>query len=421
MRLTSLLLSLAIASSADNERAMGMLRDWIAAVDRHSPSETDAALATINEWTHNDLILMRPYVEALVDAPTLRNANRAKRRTLISNKDMQAIREKTKDLTLRGDFDGFRKRAAILHTDAAIFGPPPIVVNAPIPRQQKPRWAREETEPSVIVKSFDGRVENFELKNPHWDFAMDILDALPAKPRDPIVAHWYRAVGAYFARERRFAEAFEHFAHARGVVPDDPHVLFGEACLNETLGAPRIQNYVRVTTLPNGLYIRGVDSAATHWKRAENMLRRALEIDPTFVEARLRLGRVLIQQQKFDEGLRLAEQAAADAPDRALRYYGHLFAGDALLALDRAADARESYRRAIELYPDAQAARVGLGSALRSLSDGPEALDAMLPSLTKERASRASDDPWWEYYDGDATHVDALMEQLWAPFKGPRR
>jgi tetratricopeptide (TPR) repeat protein len=421
MRLVAVMLTVALSSASGNERAMAMLRDWIAAVDQHAAGESDAALSRISEWTYNDLELMRPYVEALAAAPTERNRDRFRRRTLISSDDLVAIRAQTKDLTLRGDFNTFRKRAAILHTDAALLGSPPVVVAPPIARQQKPRWARESTERSVIVRSFDGRVEDFVLKNPHWDFAMDMLDALPAEPRDPIVAQWYRGIGAYFADTRSFADALQHFARARAIVPDDPHVMFGEACLNETLGAPRIQNYVQVTTLPNGLFIRGVDAPATHWKRAESLLRRAVAIDPAFVEARLRLGRVLIQQQKLEEGLGLVEQAAAASSDRVMRYYGYLFAGDALLALGRAGDARESYQRAVVVFPDGQAARLGLGSALRALSDGAEALDAMLPTLTKDPSSRAGDDPWWEYYDGDAARVESLLEQLRAPFREPRR
>ena len=67
------------------------------------------------------------------------------------------------------------------------------------------------------------------------------------------------------------------------MVPNDPLVLYGEACLQETLGAPRIQNYVRVTTLPNGLVIQGVSSPQTHLRRAESLLRKALAADSHFV------------------------------------------------------------------------------------------------------------------------------------------
>ena len=421
MRLIALLLAIVLGSANDNDYAIGLLGHWIAAVDGHGAGESDAGLATVTGWTYDDLELMRPYVEAIVGAPLQNNRARARRRTLLDDKDLQRIRELAK-IRIPRDFDRFRKRAVLLHTEAALLGSAPAIVAPPTSRQQKPRWAREDTERSVIVKSFDGRVENFELKNLHWDFAMDALDALPASPiRDPIVAQWYRAIGAYFAKERLFADAQVHFAHARDVVPDSPHVLFGEASLNEAFGAPRIQNYVRVTTLPNGLYIRGVDSAAAHWKRAEGLLRRALAIDPAFVEARLRLGRVLIQQQKPDEGLPLVEQAATESPDRVIQYFGLLFAGDAQLALGRAADARRSYERAIEQFPHAQAARLGLGSALRASSDGSEALQAMLPTLTKAPSSRAGDDPWWDYYDGDASQVEALLGQLRGPFRNAQQ
>jgi tetratricopeptide (TPR) repeat protein len=420
MRLAAVILTAVVAGASSNERAIGMLQDWIKAVDSHRAGEADAALAAITSWTYTDLEMMRTYVETFVGAPINRNRDRLRRRSLLSTLDLAVIRELAK-VNLGGQSESFRKRAAILHTDAAILGSPPLVVAAPVPRQQKPRLAREDAERSVIVKSADGRVQHFELKNPHWDFAMDVLESLSGTPApDPIIAAWYRAIGAHFARERQFADALVHFNRAREVVPDNAEVLYGEACLHETLGAPRIQNYVRVTTLPNGLYIRDVDSAPAEWRRAEGLLRRALTLKPGFTEARLRLARVLIQQQKFDEGLALAEQVVTESRDRTIRYYGLLFAGDAQLSLDRAAAARESYLKAIELYRDSQAAPLGLGAALRMMGNSTEALEVMMPTLTKQRSTRAGDDPWWDYYDGDASQVEALMADLRAPFWSPR-
>ncbi len=221
-------------------------------------------------WSYNDLELMRGYVEALVELPVSTRARETRRR--IVGRDLGPVKELSKNLRLRGDFEEFKKRAAILHTDAALLGSMPLVVEPPM-AQLPPQWARAGNQRAVIVKSFDGRVESFELRNLHWDFAMDVLDALPAAPRrDPIVAQWYRAIGAFFVSERRFADAHGSFRSRPQVVPDDPRVMFGEACLNETLGAPRIQNYVKVTTLPGGLTIRGVESPSAHWRRAETLL-----------------------------------------------------------------------------------------------------------------------------------------------------
>ena len=258
------------------------------------------------------------------------------------------------------------------------------------------------------------------LGNLHWDFAMDLLEALPATPkRDPMVAQWYRAIGAHMVSQRQFAEAVQHFDRARRLNLDDANVLFGEACLQETLGAPRIQDYVRVTTLPNGLFFTDVTSAATHWRRAETLLRRALTIDPGLADARLRLGRVLIVQERHEEGLQALQRAISESRDRLLTFYAHLFSGDAELSLGRPDDARISYERAIALYPDSQAAQIGLASALRTAGDA-DALAAVLPTLTRDEA-RDGDDPWWDYYFGDAVNVDALLEQLRAPYLHPRQ
>lgn len=410
MRLIALLLSLAVtpATTAD-DRAMQLLNDWIAAVQQHTPGESDASLATLGSWSYEDFELMRGYVEALVELPTNDRERVMRRRRLAG--DLAAIKDRTKNLVLNGKFDAFKKRAALLHTDAAIRGAA-IVVKAPAAVRRTP-GGRDQR--GVIVKSFDGRVEGFELKNLNWDFARDLLDSLAAAPRrDPFVAQWYRTIGAFFVRERRFADAIEHFDHARTIVPDDPRVMFGEACFNETLAAPRIQNYVKVTTLPNGLIIRDVSSSETHWRRAETLLRRAIAIDPQFAEAKLRLGHILIQQQRHADALTLLEQANRELKDAAQLYYSHLFAGDAQQSLGQAADARASYEFALELYPDSQAARFGLGSSWRAGGDNAKALETILPTLTKDSASRAEDDPWWDYYDGDAIQVDELMARLFA-------
>ena len=416
MRLIVAITALSIAAPAyANARAIGMLRDWVAAVNGHAAGESDAALSSITAWTYDDLELMRAYLEALVDAPTRSNRERGKRRSSLGGDDIDAIRDLEKIAQAGSGLDVFRRRAALLHTDAAIFGGPVVVSALP---DRRHAIARARPERSVIVKSFDGRVENFELENPHWTLARDMLDALPGRPRDPLLSQWYRAIGSYFAYERRWADALKHFEQARHAVPDDAQVLFGEACLQETLGSPRVQNFVRVTTLPNGLVIRGVFPPQTHWRSAENLLRRALAIDPQFVEARLRLGRVLFQQKKYDEALPFLVQAAGDSTDRTLRYYAHLFSGDALASLGRVEDARESYERAIAQWPTGQAARLGLAAAMRAAGDREQGLAVVVASLEEPPADE-DDEPWWEYPFGDAAHMQTLMDALRAPFAKP--
>jgi len=417
MRVFALVIALVARSAAPPEQAaILMLRVWIDAVDHHTAGETDASVEALSAWTYDDLESMRPYIEFLVQAPAERDKQRTARRARLTTAERAAIDELRRiGLPPHGDFTTFRKRAAILHTDTAMASGVPPVVDAPRPfpaGNAPPNQTRR-----LDVMSVDGRLEHFELANPHWDYARDMLDSLPQQPaRDPMVAQWSRTIGAYYASERKYADAIGHFAWARSAAPDDPLVLYGEACLQETLGAPRIQDYVRVTMLPNGLRIMGVESPETHLRRAEGLLRKSLAASPRFAEANLRLGRVLTQLQRYDEALPYLRTAIAESKDRALSYYAHLFSGDAEYWLARSADARLSYERALAIFPDAQAAQIGLAAVVSAEGDREAALTAMLPTLTKEPDSRAGDDPWWDYYFGDAANLEWLLDELRAPF-----
>ena len=165
-------------------------------------------------------------------------------------------------------------------------------------------------------------------------------------------------------------------------MPDHPGVLYGEACLQETLGAPRIQNYVRVTSLPNGLFIqrRIVAANPSTGARSRCCERRWPRI-PALVEASLRLGRVLTQLQRNDEALPHLRKAIASATDPAIsisRICSWAMPQQALGQLD---EARRQYENAIAIFPDSQAARLALGFVLRSLGDRAAARAAIDPAL----------------------------------------
>ena len=66
-----------------------------------------------------------------------------------------------------------------------------------------------------------------------------------------------------------------------------------------------------------------------------------------------------------------------------------------------------------------QAARLALGFVLRSLGDRAAARAAIDPALNTSPRNPA-DDPWWDYYDGDAGQLERLLEELRAPFSRPR-
>ena len=135
----------------------------------------------------------------------------------------------------------------------------------------------------------------------------------------------------------------------------------------------------------------------------------------------MRLGRVLTQLEREEEALPYLRTAIAESHDSALSYYAHLFSGDAESSLAHEADARRSYERALAIFPDAQAARIGLAAVISAGGNREAALAAMLPTLTKAPAFRGGDDPWWDYYLGDAANLEALLDGLRAPFMSARQ
>jgi hypothetical protein len=73
MRLLAVMLAATLSSASGNERAMGMLRDWIKAVDQHAAGESDHALGDDHGMDAQ---------RSRVDAPLRRSARRDDRMTI---------------------------------------------------------------------------------------------------------------------------------------------------------------------------------------------------------------------------------------------------------------------------------------------------------------------------------------------------
>lgn len=396
--------------------ALHLLNRWVDAVRTHEPGVVDAAVAAIAAWDRDELLRAQPYVRAYVGILGATWRTRDTRIPSLPAEDIAAIKEKVKATAPdRARANDFIKRAALLHTDVVLLTQlVPGMVPPPRPRSQQSLFEREEVQPLVIARGPDGRFSNFELGNLNWNYARDLLDAVvPAPETDDTVARWYRAVMAGFALSYSFGEAWPHIEHARRLLPNDPGVLFGNAAIQETLASPRIQDYVRVTKLPNGRQFLFVLSESGHLEQAERLFRRVLARDPGFAEARVRLARVLNQQRQ--PAAALAElKAVPPQEDAVLAFYTHLVRGDAERALKRHDSAQAAYRQALELFPSAQSARLALGHLARLRADRDGALAWLQPALTAPQPR--DDDPWWDYHRGDGRNAEALFRQLRAPF-----
>jgi lipopolysaccharide biosynthesis regulator YciM len=84
---------------------------------------------------------------------------------------------------------------------------------------------------------------------------------------------------------------------------------------------------VSATTLPGGLQLE-VDSAKAHYGRAEQLLMRALEVDPALTEAKVRLARVRAARGQHQEASIELRNVTVDADDSVVKYYALMFLGN---------------------------------------------------------------------------------------------
>jgi tetratricopeptide (TPR) repeat protein len=339
----------------------------------------------------------------------------------------------------------FLKRAAILHADAVVFASrfpsapddaPPIVPEqrssasgnlGPSAREKRPPLLTNER----ITMTRDGQVLGDAKVNWNLPFARSLFDVLlkqelkgDAEPscennldarcrvveigsrpvlRDDyeFVAAWYHAVAAYLFARGMNGDAKWHLEAAARVLPDDPHLLFDRATYAEWFGLPIYQ------VIGDGQVVAEDKTNA----EAERQYRRTLDVDPAYVEARVRLARLLDRRGRHDEAAAEVATALDEQPEAVVAFYAHVVAGHVASARGRYEEALGFYREASRLYGHAQSALLGASHAALMLADVPEAL---APLARLGGAATQSADPWLDYGLGAGRDVNPLLIALWA-------
>ncbi len=187
---------------------------------------------------------------------------------------------------------------------------------------------------------------------------------------------------------------------ARRIAPLDPEVQLVYGCVAEGLAEEQL------------LRQRGSEAAA--WRdQAAVALLDALALDEGLLEARLRLGRLLIVQGRSIEAESIIDEVEAHARDDRLRYLARLFLGRLAERQGRHDEAARAYTRALEAWPDSQAARLALGRAVERSSGPAAALPLVAASLAASRRLDRAADPWWFYRFGPPGLAKAALDRVW--------
>ena len=317
----------------------------------------------------------------------------------------------------------FLKRAAVLHTDTAFkreIDVPArdravtdnVTSDGPaVPPVSGRPYSALLSQRSLYLNR-DGKTLGNTLSDWNWPFARSLLALLLPMARgsveswkpadDPFVGTWYHATTAFMFQRGSPGEVIEHLHRAAAVLPDDARILFDRACHAEILGLPRTQ----ALSSDGAVSIPDEDRANDE---AERLFRRALRADPSHVEARVRLARLLGVRKRHAEAASELATALAAKPTGSVLFYAHLFAGRSAQALGKIADAAAHYKAASLLFPGAQSAQLARSQAALLESDVPAVLD----SIRRLDKSSTAQDPWWRYHLASGRDVDVLLREMW--------
>jgi tetratricopeptide (TPR) repeat protein len=373
-----------------------VLERWTRAVGAHVPGHVDEPLSNVAALTYDDRRRLDDALGVFFDAMIrgrIDTSNGADTRA--SQLGMDAARAP--------GANAFLERAALLHADAIVFAA----------RLSSPSFDPRDTGGDVpLVSASDGEYEGMSRPSWHGKFARELLDRIaPAPAADPFVGRWYHAMIAYLFSGTRYGEASPFLQRAATLLPNDARILFDRACLSEALGAPHIQAVVQ-DVQRSGTRLVAIGEREANGD-AERLFRRALDIDGSLVEARMRLGRLLLIRGRDAEAAAELARAVAAARDPSVAYLAHLLAARADERLGRLDDATAHAEAALALFPGAQSALVAKSHVALQRADAAGALEPI--SRLARRDSRVPPrDPWSEYYLGAGRDSTALLSDLWS-------
>jgi tetratricopeptide (TPR) repeat protein len=406
---------------------------WSQAVNEHTPGQPDAAVTFVHALSFGAR-------EALNAGMTLfMSALVGKAPVASSAEDKRVVEIGLTDRRLLGA-NAFLERAATLHADAVMVsvatpttpGQPPSGELLGQPASRSPLLSSDK-----LILANDGEYAGTIETNWNWMFARSLLDLVsPKSGATSFVGQWYHATTAYLLQHGQYGEASAHLERAATLLPDDPLVLFDRGCLSEILGLPQAQQLLtdadliarrkdRVASFalrlarPDSPSARQIDIPAEEVanENAERLFRRTLQVAPTFVEARVRLARLLEVRGRFVDAaseLATALNDRAVSRDRVVSFYAQLFAGRADQALGRMTEAVRHDEEAIAMFPDAQSALLARSelALITAEIDGALAPIRRLAELPADSTQRV--DPWWLYQLGPGRDADVLVRQMWA-------
>ncbi len=424
------------------DTAVTLLEHWAKAVMDHTPGQVDVSVTIVRAWTFGQRTDLNPAMQMFLDLLTRARLSDVREKGATPPRPSDSVRSLAEATFRSIGVATFLQRAAVLHSDTAMaavreslraVAPTSDTVRVyPAPRPgatpQSPLLFV-----GINVADSDGELRGETPRDWNWPFARSLLDskmferAEVAWPR-AFVTRWYHATAAFMFRNGLYSDAPMHLERAATMLGDDPLVLFDRACLAEIHGLPVVQNVLteadiitlrrrearrleRGGEVPN---VFGIPLVETTNSEAERLFRQTLSVDPSLVEARVRLARLLLVRGRDREALDASAAALRANPERTVQFYAHMMAGRASRRLGRDEASAAHFSNAIALFPNAQSARIAASHLSMMRADGDAVLAALDPLSRRDDDPPFDRDPWWSYRWCAGRDADALLAAMWA-------
>jgi hypothetical protein len=367
-----------------------LLRTWMSASIRHAAGADNEQVRLVKGWNETECV--REFLDLQDALKALSAASGCGRLTSIdlpgwagSASDLCELLSVTSEDVARRDFTPVLARTAMLHTDMAVS--------------------------EALALAASDRQGFAPKASLHFGVAMALVDELRLRDRQShLPREWYIAVGAFLQAHRDFASGGLFLNRALSYFPNDSQLSTMSGALNEFLASPAVQDTLGFRYDPRFRSVRFDDERGC-LRTARADFRRAIDADPSNVEARIRLGRVLIRLGDYQQALSILGPGVDARSEPRLRYYARLFDGQAHEALGHLEEARNAYRQAQALFPNAASASVALAALVWRSGEQPEA--AAVVSRALSTAGRTTSDPWDEYYDTEPGLRTATLLNEW--------
>jgi tetratricopeptide (TPR) repeat protein len=212
------------------------------------------------------------------------------------------------------------------------------------------------------------------------------------------------------------ATALQWARDAQRWVPFDPTVLLVWGTVAEGLAEQE--------------RIEGREEKATGWRdeaalalagavaRPEDQLQLTADLPSLRREARLRLGRVSLENGWLKDARKRFEEVEKTGDERQ-RYLARLLLGRLAQREGKTDEAIADYRRALEAWPESQAATLALAHAVEAKSGTAAAGKLVATAVLAPRKDDARVDPWRSYLFGPPGLAEELFERVRERALGP--